>query len=234
MDSLKHKKSEHEAPVVVHPVRGEGLALTVPASNLGIRDLSHACVIFLTPTTGVAIADLQARLRRSIGKGLWTMPPTALHVTVQELDPGRDAPDTNRRQAFESNRLKFVNIIGDALRNLEPFEIRFTTVRVSRDAIFLEGTDDGTLADIRSQLVARLHDEVKAPPRIVHCTIARFSAPLPIESVERLVAGHTIDLVESVEEVAVIRNRVAPVLEYDVVASFALNQARGRIENVAA
>lgn len=194
------------------------------ADYIGKSDTAYVLAALLSKDTRQIVGKLLTLLSGEIGEGLYTMPPNALHITLCEIiQPKPYAQDKQRM--CETHRVSYEAAPAEILKGVRPIKVHFNKLIVSPQAITIQGQDDGTFEVIRRQLVKQLPlpDETKLPPDIIHSSIARFTKELDLEKIREVVARHSIDCEEIVEEFKLVSNLALPLLRYQTIRTYLLD-----------
>ena len=207
------------------------LAARPPSDIAGSDYLVFLIALDHEPAVAEAAGGLQARLDLPYVN---PVPPTALHITVQNVGP-REALSAMRRSAL-------VERAGRVLARLAPFEVTIGGANSFDVAAFLEVHDGGVLRDARAELRAALPwlaegefdplvrggEDVYLP----HVSIAYYNAEANAPEVVAALAAHRHETVARVRvesaSLVAVRLPLSPTgLHYRFEASFQLG-ARGR------
>lgn len=199
------------------------MAETVPATNIGEREIGYVLLALLSDEAKDQIVSLQQELDRELPGALWLMPRDALHVTLCEIIQPKDYGE-DKTQLFERNRQAFEDVSSRVLAGFGEIAVQFDTIEASSGAIIIRGQDDGSFNAIRKRLVAQLSlpEATKRPPDIVHSSIARYTKSVELGNVEQIVDAHRIDLQEQVTAFKLVRCSVQPLLEYETLQTYRL------------
>lgn len=199
--------------------------LTRPAQFLGGEDRTY--VLVAVPSEGVidAISVVQSKLVESFPNAIWAMPHAALHITLLELMQ-RGEFSVDKDDFYLQNKSRIHTSIMKILSLAKPIRLHFDSIVVSQDAVTVQSSDVAECNKLRSGLVAQLilPPDTKAPPPIVHSSIARYKSPVPAAHIERVVANINIDVSMTVQYFELRRTIVQPMQKFDVLETFSLDR----------
>ena len=186
----------------------------------------HAIVRLLSDASSKQAVAIQARLQELLGQTIWLQQPPSLHITLMEIICDTQYTGKSRQQYFEEWYSAYDETVKELLGTIEPFDVVFTQLLVSERAIIIRSAESETLNTIRRALLARTHlpPETKMPPKITHCTLARFRAPANLETIQRLTAGIPVHITEHVSEFSLVRDLGPPDFNSSPMRTYALRQ----------
>lgn len=171
-----------------------------------------------------AILKLQGQLKERLGKVLWLLPPDALHITLMDwlapfVEYGDD-PD----KLFREHRHVYEEALREVLADIHPISVHFERIQVSPSTIHIEGSEDGSFAEIRGHFLEQIEllPGTKPAPDIVHASVARFTGKTDLREAEECVSDLSIDLTELVQGFRLVRETKLPMLEYEIIEEFSL------------
>ena len=102
--------------------------------------------------------------------------------------------------------------------------IHFDQIKVSKDAIFITGTDNGEFDKIRQEFMSSVErpEQSKQPPQIIHSTLARFTLPIGVGPISDFINQLDLTFVQTVEEFELTHVTREPMLDYAVIKRYPL------------
>ena len=170
------------------------------------------------------LKPIKRKLENTYSKNITTYSKNELHVTLMDwLAPFVDYGGYNDK-TFKRIRNRYERTLEHILSRQRPITVNFKDIKVSKNAIFVLGQDDGSFARIRGRFTGaiKLLPGTKQPPEIVHFTIARYNSPVDMEELENIVKTFDFTHREVVDKFRLVRETKVPMLEYKVVREFHL------------
>jgi hypothetical protein len=169
-----------------------------------------------------SLVAAQAELNQVFVDNANLCPPSALHTSIYALAPV-SWNDASKEDHWQRIRSDSVSIVKEECAERAPFALRFSQWRVTKQAIIVLADDSsGVISLLRNRLaLVSKHETLSAPTyEFIHCTLARFkrAVELPSDAVESLVRAPLALQVE-VDRIRIVRERVYPSLDVDVVFS---------------
>lgn len=201
------------------------MEITQIADYIGETGSAYAYLAIPSNSLKEHITKLLLELRSDIGPGLYAMPKEALHITLCEIFQAKDYSQ-DKQHLFDMSRKAFEDIPADILKHFSPIKIIFNKIEASPYAIIIRGEDDGSFKKIRKQLLKRLPIplETKAPPDIIHISIARFTERLDLTTVGKLAGRHSINQEEIIQDFRLIHTTVFPFNQYSTIRKYPLSK----------
>jgi hypothetical protein len=170
------------------------------------------------------IKALQAAIQKRFPGEVWLQPPETLHITVMDWLAPLVTYNTDKAELFEQLFNDYDRAFTACVRGIAPITVRFDSVLASPSAIIVKGTDDGSMQHIRDSFMQKISllPNTKMPPTIIHSSIARFTKEFPIEPLYDFIAQQEITFTYSISEIRLVKELVAPMLQYDLVKSYPL------------
>jgi 2'-5' RNA ligase len=192
-------------------------------SRLYPGQVGYSLVAFISPATQARIATLLQPIIQQLPGVIAPAPSEGLHITLCEIIQLKPYKQ-DKAVLFARHQHMYEQVPGDVLRHRKPIAIRFTLCEASPAAIIIRGQDDGSFASLRRQLAQKLPlpAETKAPPEIVHATIARYSQAVDLSQITALLPQQPLVLEEIVQEFALVRVTVARQLEFETLKVYRL------------
>lgn len=197
--------------------------LTIPANvsqdvigywiNSGVSDKSAA-----------AIAGIQHRLEQRFPGAIWSVPRTALHITLMGwVDPLHDY-DRDKDELFRTIEAEYSVALGDILEPQPPIEVAFDTIAAFPGTIIVRGQDGGSYQRLRDQFIERIEllPGTKQPPTIIHATICKFLKPIDLAEVKDFLKTESLSTREKISEFRLAREAILYMVEYDTLKKFSL------------
>jgi len=181
--------------------------------NVGLSDANQQAVVLLNE-----------KIKTKFGEVILAQPGGALHITLMDWV----APLVNYIDDWDELFAKIFTtndkVLSRQLENLHSFDIIFDTIRVSPAAIFIQGHDNGQFRRVRDDFVEEvgLPPGTKQPPRIVHCTIARFDKAVDLGPIKEYVETLNTNFIQRVEAFRLVREVEMPMLSYEVIKNYTL------------
>lgn len=196
---------------------------TQVTTTIGKPKNIYCLLALLSKSTQQQLAPLLASLSTELGDDAWVMPETSLHITLCEIIEWKEYAH-DRQAMYDQHSYKYENLTEEILANFGPISVTFDTIEVSPQAIIIKGSDDGSFARIRKELVEKLPlpENTKMPPAIIHSSIVRFVNEVPLSKIEEIVQRHSISISETVNQFHLIHSLVSPLLDYETIRRYSL------------
>lgn len=198
--------------------------MTVPAPYINQPSVGYLFLALMPEEGRRQIAALLEILERELPGVVWPMPPEALHITLVEIIQSRKQYSFDKDEMYKWDKLAIESFSRQILLDYESFVVNFEVLEASKEAITVQGTDGGEFADIRRRFVDELPipEETKAPPDIVHSSIARYLQAVDLELVQQMLAAHPVSFEVPITEFRVVRTSVPPLLKYRTLQRYVL------------
>lgn len=192
--------------------------------TIGQPHSAYCLLALLSSNAKEQLSELLQLLKKDFGENIYVMPKETLHITLCEIIQSKDYSE-NKELLYTQNSFDYESRSGQVFAHFKPIEIVFDKIIVSPQAIIIKGRDNGSFKQIRKELVQNLPlpTETKEPPTIIHCTLARFRAELPLHKVRSITKKYTISLNETVNNFSLIHSTITPLLAYETIKRYELN-----------
>ncbi len=151
-------------------------------------------------------------------------PGETLHITLMDwtaplVDYGRD-----KDELFEELYPEYDKVLTDILKVIKLITVHFKEIRVSPDAIFIVGEDDGSYQKIRDEFIGQieLEEGTKRPPQIIHSTIARFREEVEVGEIQLALNSLNLDLVQSINDFRLVKETEVPMQKFQEIGRFSI------------
>lgn len=161
------------------------------------------------------VLDLEPSLLR--------VPAHALHANLVWLLPVHQEFDRPKDELWQRDSPQWLAILDDIVGQAQGFPLRFRHLVATDSAVIAVAEEPNRLSALRRELKSALQVPGSlSAGELVHMTLFRYERPLrsPALLVRRLAAGVQIDV--AVREVLVVRERIFPSLDYDVLHRISL------------
>lgn len=185
--------------------------------------------IVLEQAAVAALGELQRELL-ALEPSLLVVPESAMHVSVAWLIPVHQEDTAASKDAqWARHGQRWCGEIRAALADLAPFDLAYTSLIATDNAIIASAEPRDTVNMLRCELVKRLTlaDDLNRG-ELVHTTLLRYSAPLaqPERLLQRLSAMH-VYIGARVSELTVVREEIFPSLQTQVLDRYRLTAGSG-------
>lgn len=190
--------------------------------------LSYTVLIPLGTAAATDFARLQDSLARLWPDPLRLCPIEALHVTVHALAGVRAAFD--KEAYWQTNREAILTALTRIGAATPPLRLCFERLRVTPSAIIAIAPRTDAVLAIRHALWEAIPPAPVASPRLdlVHVTLARYGATGPVPATTVAAADALeVGVAQDVGRLTLARERVYPLLEFETVATVALESPEG-------
>lgn len=158
---------------------------------------------------------------------LLACPPATYHLSVLNLLPVRDPDMDAKQRAWEINGARWHELAEVEIRRHSQYEIRLTSLVATRSALIAVAVDSPPTVELRRSLTKSLGLDLGPVPELTHVTLARyrgaFSAPHQLlDQVEQV----RFDVPITVDRLRLVRERVYPSVDLDLIAELPLADAR--------
>ena len=159
----------------------------------------------------------------SLEPALLRVPERALHANLAWLLPVHQEFDRPKDELWQLHGPEWMSILDRILSATGSFRLRFRHLVATDSAIIAVADEPNRLSALRRKLMPALSVPGSlSAGDLVHTTLFRYAGPLrdPRTLMRRLAAGVHIDV--DVHEVLVVRERIFPSLDYEVLRRVAL------------
>lgn len=180
----------------------------------------------LSKENQLIITELNREIKNKFGDLIIEQPGSALHITLMDWVAPLVSYEQSHDRLFEQVFQGYDGILTNQTNSVEAFTVNFNSIRVSPSAIFIEGRDSGQFQRIRNSFLdsTNLPPGTKQPPKIVHCTIARFNGQRPLSEILEFVDTLSINFDQKIKEFRLIHEIEMPMLRYEVLKPYKLAQ----------
>ena len=171
------------------------------------------------------LATIQDAIAGRMPAGVYRCPPEALHLTVLPIVWVRGDYGLDIRARWADVADEAVEDLNRTARAAPAFELAGARLEVSRAAIFLRFESPPALEALRDGLLAigRIGPFIRHRPNIVHVTLFRFEAAMPLAPLAETVAAVELpDLRWKVDRLVLCNEEQYPSLRYNILATFDL------------
>ena len=184
-------------------------------------DVDCIAVALLSEAAQQKVTTLLEKIVERLDDSVWPMPANALHITLCEIIQPK--PYLEEKAELLKQLPHYQSVLEEVLATPQ-IPVAFTMIEVSPQAIIIKGKDNGTFKRIRDQLVSKLPlpNETKAPPQIIHSTIARFKKEVDLNTVNAAIADLTINFTETVHEFELLLKTAPHLVNYTIVQRYPL------------
>jgi len=183
-----------------------------------------ACSVCIQPGAD-ARADLSCVQEGllSLEPSLLRVPELALHSNLAWLLPVHQEFDRPKDELWQLHGPEWMAILEGILGATESFRLRFRHLVATDSAIIAVAEEPNRISALRRQLMPALSVPGSlSAGELVHTTLFRYAGPLrdPPRLMRRLTSGLHVNI--DVREVLVIRERIFPSLDYEVLRRISL------------
>ena len=199
-----------------------------PVDWVGKEHLGFVINAVFSDENTSAVMNWLGGLRDVTDGGIHAMQPEGLHITVLDwIAPLFDYGGTDKRRLYEKLRPGYDAAFRPIIANMEPFDVHFTEVRVTPEAIILVGQDDGQFQFLRQGFMDAidLPEGGKQPPSIIHSSLARFVAPeIGLTTLEGYARNNPIDFTQRIDEFRLVETRREPMQDFTILDTYRLGK----------
>ncbi len=183
----------------------------------------HVCVR-PGPAAAAALAALQARVLQ-LEPALLAVPEHALHANLTWLLPVTQEFDRPKDELWQQRGPEWTATLADAASRTSGFGLTFRSLAATNGAIIAVADQPNRLGTLRRELTPLLQlPSSAASGDLAHVTLFRYAAPLrDSASLLRWVAETEFRVDVTVSELLVVKERVYPCLDYEVVRRLPLS-----------
>jgi hypothetical protein len=164
----------------------------------------------------------------SLEPSLLRVPERALHANLVWLLPAHQEFDRTKDELWDLHGPEWMSILARILSATEDFRLQFRHLVATDTAIIAVAEEPNGLSALRRKLMSALSVPGSlSAGELVHTTLFRYARPLrdPPALIRRLAAGLHVNV--DVHEVLVVRERIFPSLDYEVLRRVALRRRAG-------
>jgi hypothetical protein len=198
----------------------------LPAHRWGQPCRAYNVCIRPGPTATAALSALQARVLR-LEPALLRVPPHALHANLAWLLPVREEFGRTKDELWDQHGPQWLAILADAAAKATSFRLTFRRPVATNAAVITVADEPNRFSALRRELLPLLHVHGSSSPgNLAHVTLFRYAAPLRgPASLLQWAAATAFSLDIDVSELLVIKERVYPSLDYQILARLPLASA---------
>lgn len=170
------------------------------------------------------IEKFQEALLQQFPSGIWCPPLESIHITLMDwlaplVDYGK-----SKDKIFEEVFNEYDTVFCEITSKIKSFSVIFNSLHVTPNAIFAVGQDNGEYALLRNSFLSkvRLIEGTKQPPKIIHFTIARFTAALELKAITDFVSSYPINILENVEKFRLVKELQTPMVDFEIIKEYTL------------
>lgn len=201
---------------------------TVTTHHIGNSGVGYMVNTLPNSTNVQKIVELQYRLTEQFGGTIWNTPPETLHITLMDwLAPLVDYGES-KDKLFKQYFPQYDAVMTRILKDYEPINVHFDTIKVTPNAIIVVGRDAGSFQSIRERFREEggLLPGTKQAPTIIHSTIARFQREQPIQPIVDFIGKQSLSFDYTVLYFRLVRESVTPMLAHELIKKYPLAQRR--------
>lgn len=164
-----------------------------------------------------ALAALQAGVLR-LEPSLLQVPAAALHANLAWLLPVHEEFSQSKDQLWQQHRPHWVATLAGTAAKTSSFRLSYRHLAATNSAIITVADEPNSFSALRRELIPLLNLPGNASAGdLVHITLFRYAKPLrDPAALLRLLATTEFRLNIDVDELLVIRERIFPSLDYDI------------------
>jgi hypothetical protein len=154
-------------------------------------------------------------------------PPVTYHLSVLNLLPARDPDIEAKERVWRTSGSRWVELAELEVRRHSRYEIRLSSLVATKSALIAAAVDSPATVELRSSLSRCLGLGLGAIPELTHVTLARYRGALsaPHRLLDQL-ARTQFEVLINVDCLRLVRERVYPSIDLDLIAELQLAQAR--------
>jgi hypothetical protein len=210
---------EHKVPVLTGQVLVE--------RRWGQPCLAYTACIQPGPDARAGLSCVQQSVL-SLEPSLLRVPGRALHANLAWLLPVHEEFDHTKDELWQLHCREWMSVLDRILGATESFRLRFRHLVATDSAIIAVAEEPNCLSALRRTLMPNLSVPGSfSAGDLVHTTLFRYARPLrdPPALMRRLAGGLHVNL--DVHEVLIVRERIFPSLDYEVLRRVALRPRAG-------
>jgi len=171
------------------------------------------------------LSALIKEIQATFNEAVFCMPKRSLHITLLDwIAPLVNYGGQDKDKLFAQIQPNYNKAMSEILPSIKPIAVHFDELRVSPSTIFMVGHDNGEFQTIREQFLEKVEllPETKLPPQIIHSSLARFTKPIDLSSVNSFVVNKKFNITQTVTNFRLIRTAKEPMLEFEVLKRYEL------------
>jgi hypothetical protein len=170
-----------------------------------------------SPTAAAALSALQARVLR-LEPALLQVPEQALHANLAWLLPVHQEFDRPKDELWQRHGPQWLATLADAAAKTSSFRLTFRHLAATNSAVITVADEPNPFSALRRELIPLLRVPGSARAGdLAHITLFRYATPLrDPASLLQWAAATTFCLDIDVRELLVIKERVYPSLDYQI------------------
>ena len=189
----------------------------LPAHRWGQPCRAYNVCIRPSPAAAAALSALEARALR-LEPSLLRIPGQALHANLAWLLPVYQEFDRPKDELWQRHGPRWLATLADTAARTSSFRLRYRHLAATNSAVITVADEPNPFSALRRELVPLLHLPGSASAGdLAHLTLFRYATPLhdPAALLQWLAATEfCLDI--DVSELLVIKERVYPSLDYEI------------------
>lgn len=184
----------------------------------------HGIAYVLDKSDTEKLSVVRKDIKHTFGEKILLAPDGTLHITIAEItdfkDGMRGIPNT---EFYEKKARLYKTALSNIAKTVKKFDIRFSRVETSKDAIILRGYGDGSIEQIRHSLSnLPTQSSKKKDVDFIHSTQARYIESMPINDAQKKVEKIHVDESITIDRLDIVRANIAFTEPHEILDSFNL------------
>jgi len=198
----------------------------LPADRWGKPCRAYNVCIRPDPTAAAALAGLQDHALR-LEPSLLRVPEQALHANLAWLLPVHQEFDLPKDELWQRNGPRWLATLARTASGTASFDLTCRSLVATNSAVITVADEPNRCTVLRRELIPALHVPGNASAGdLAHITLFRYASPLrDPSSLLKWLTVTQFCLAIQVSELLIIRERVYPSLEFDILHRIALGPA---------
>ena len=195
----------------------KGMIRTNPSEDVGKILDGYMTNIPFADSAARQVLSLQQSIEAQLGSAAWSQPVSSLHVTLFDFIAPKIQYDEPHKTIYTQEKAKINDVLCQLAQEFSSFTIFLDTICASQDAIYIKGSDNGSVDLIRKRFLElyTLDHRTKRPPQIIHSTIMRFTDNVALTNVERIISTESIAVSIPVTYLRLTHETQIPMLGYE-------------------
>lgn len=170
------------------------------------------------------VAAINKLIKDRFGDIILDQPGSSLHITLMDWVAPLVRYERDWDTLFKEIFPLYDKMLSELTNKTYAYNVTFDTIKVSPAAIFVQGHDDGQFQSLRDGFTNEIDliPGTKQPPKIVHCTIARFDAEVNVSEIREFVESMSVRFEQPISGFRLIHEVEMPMLSYDVLKTYPL------------
>lgn len=171
------------------------------------------------------LSSLTQDIKAAFKDAVFCMPDRSLHITLLDwVAPLVNYDSADKNELFAKIQPEYDKALSEVLSSVEPIVVTFDELRVSPSTIFIVGHDSGEFRKIRESFIAKVEllTGTKLPPQIIHSSLARFTKPVELSSVNSFVSQKELNITQIVADFRLVHSKKEPMLEFEIIKNYTL------------